>query len=173
MPPRQGGMELLGARGSLRAFIRAACDSGVSGLIVPDLPLEEHRLLRDLAHGTELEAVLLAAPTSPPQRLRAIARASQGFIYYVSVTGTTGMRRALPADLAHGLRQLRLLTTKPICVGFGISTPSQAAAVARLADGVIVGSALVQAISATTRSSAILRTATVFLRRFRRALDRV
>jgi len=108
-----------GSRGSLRMFVRAACESGVSGVIVPDLPVEELPPLRDAVGRDAFDTVLLAAPTSPPARLRAIARASQGFIYYVSVTGTTGARHTLPPGLSHGVRQLRLLTTKPICVGFG------------------------------------------------------
>ena len=150
--------------------IRAATDSGVDGLIVPDLPVEELESLRQLAARTTLETILLAAPTSPPARLRAIARASQGFIYYVSVIGTTGMRQALPPGLAQGLRQLRLLTTKPICVGFGISTPEQVAAVSRMADGVIVGSALVNTIAKATGPRAAVRHAGIFVRRLRKGL---
>ena len=114
--------------------------------------------------------MFLAAPTSPPPRLRAIARASEGFIYYVSVIGTTGARRALPSDLVHGVRQLKLLTTKPVCVGFGISTLSQAKTVARAADGVIVGSALVQAMASTRSPSAAVARAASFVRRLRAAL---
>jgi tryptophan synthase alpha chain len=158
-----------GAGQAVRAFTRAARASGLSGMVVPDLPVEESRVLRQSASADGLCAVLLAAPTSPPERLRMIARASQGFIYYVSVTGTTGVRRELPASLTSGVRQLKLLTTKPVCVGFGISTPAQAAAVARVADGVIVGSALVEAIQAGGRSGAVRRAAS-FLARLRRAV---
>ncbi len=158
-------------RGSLQAFVRAAQESGVAGVIVPDLPVEESAPLQQAVEGTGFDTVLLAAPTSPPERLRLIARASQGFIYYVSVTGTTGVRRALPLGLAHGVRQLRLLTTKPICVGFGISTPAQAAAVARIADGVIVGSALVRTIGRARGRAAALIDAGTFLRRFRSAVS--
>ena len=101
--------------------------------------------------------------------MRKIARASQGFIYYVSVTGTTGARQHLPPSLVHGVRQLRLLTTKPVCVGFGISTPAQAAQVARVADGVIVGSALIRAIGDARGASAVRR-ASAFVARMRRAI---
>ena len=159
-----------GVADSLGAFVRAARQSGVTGLIVPDLSVEELALLRDTAGFSQLDTILLAAPTSPPPRLRAIARASHGFIYYVSVTGTTGVRRALPDGLTHGLRQLRLLTTKPICVGFGISTPAQAAAVARVADGVIIGSALVGEIALSRGRAAVLRRAAAFVRRVRKAM---
>ena len=159
-----------GIRGSLRMFVRAARQSGVSGVIVPDLPVEELPPLQDAVGREAFDAILLAAPTSPPARLRMIARASQGFIYYVSVTGTTGARHTLSPGLTHGVRQLRLLTTKPICVGFGISTPAQAAAVARLADGVIVGSALARTLAQTSGRLAILRRAAAYVRRLRKAM---
>jgi tryptophan synthase alpha chain len=159
-----------GASQSLGAFVRAARASGIDGLIVPDLSVEELAPLRAAVGRAAFDTVLLAAPTSPPQRLRAIARASRGFIYYVSVTGTTGARRRLPPELAHGLRQLRLLTTKPVCVGFGISTPAQAAAVARVADGVIIGSALVREIAQARGATATLHRAAAFVRRMRKAM---
>ena len=158
-----------GAQGNPTAFLRAAKASGVSGIIVPDLPIEEGEPLQRAAHHVGLSTIFLAAPTSPGHRLRAIARASEGFIYYVSLTGTTGMRRTLPAGLVHGVRQLRLLTTKPVCIGFGISTPSQAATVARLADGVIVGSALVAAMRGA-RGRAAIRRAVAFVARWRKAV---
>ena len=115
--------------------------------------------------------ILLAAPTSPPERLRAIARASEGFIYYVSVIGTTGLRQHLPDGLAQGVQRLKRLTTKPVCVGFGISTPAHAVQVAALADGVIIGSALVHALSNGHGRAQRLRHAGWFIRRFRRALS--
>ena len=159
-----------GTPGSLRAFVRAAHRCGVSGVIVPDLPVEEGSALREVARRERFAAVFLAAPTSPPERLRMIARASEGFIYYVSVTGTTGVRRALPPRLVHGVRELKLLTTKPVCVGFGISTPAQAATVARLADGVIVGSALIQAVDRATGRAGALRSAAGLVTRLRSAV---
>lgn len=158
-----------GASATPRPFARAAHESGVSGVIVPDLPVEEGGALRRAAAREGLATVFLAAPTSPPARLRAVARASEGFIYYVSVTGTTGARRELPPALVHGVRQLKVLTTKPVCVGFGISTPAQAAAVARVADGVIVGSALIKAIGGA-RGKAAAGRAERFLRSLRRAV---
>ena len=158
------------AAGSARPFLRAARASGVSGVIVPDVPVEEGDPLRAAAARAGIATIFLAAPTSPAHRLRMIARASQGFIYYVSVTGTTGARRSLPPSLVHGVRQLRLLTTKPVCVGFGISTPAQAAQVARVADGVIIGSALIRAIG-HARGTTALRRATTFMTRMRRAIS--
>ena len=119
-------------------------ECGVDGVIVADLPPEESGPLRAEAHVAGLDLIHLVAPTSTPDRMRKIARASSGFVYMVSLTGVTGARAQLPAELAQHLRTLRGITTKPICVGFGIATPAQAAAVGRAADGVIVGSAIVQ-----------------------------
>src|SRR5687767_3736115 len=90
--------------------------------------------------------IQLVAPTSTPARVKTIARVSRGFIYVVSVLGVTGERRGLPPDLEAQVRTVRLVTTKPVCVGFGVSTPEQAAAVGRIADGVAVGSAIVRTI---------------------------
>lgn len=151
-------------------FLRAAHASGFSGIIVPDLPVEEGAALRQMARRERFAAIFLAAPTSPADRLRAIARASEGFIYYVSVTGTTGMRRALPAQLTQGVRQLKLITTKPVCVGFGVSTPAQAATVSRAADGVIVGSALVQRLARARGRAAVRGAAGAFVKQLRRAV---
>jgi len=130
----------------LKAFARTAADAGVDGAIVADLPPEEAGPLAAEAEPAGLDLIHLVAPTSTPPRMRLIARRSRGFIYVVSVTGVTGERREIPADLAAQIRILRLLTTKPVCVGFGISTPAQAAAIGRLADGAIVGSAIVRMI---------------------------
>lgn len=151
-------------------FVRAARASGVCGLVIPDLPMEEAVLLRADAAREDLATIFLVAPTSGPDRMRAIARASEGFIYYVSVTGTTGARQQLPRSLVQGVRQLRLVTTKPICVGFGISTPAQAASVARIADGVIVGSALIQAMNRSRGAAGQVREAAGFLKRLRRSV---
>ena len=152
-------------------FLRDARAAGCCGVIVPDLPVEEGQPFRQAAVRAGLAPIFLAAPTSPPDRLRRIARCSEGFIYYVSVTGTTGARRRLPSDWLHGVRQLKLVTTKPVCVGFGISTPAQAASVARVADGVIVGSALIRTMEPHVRHKrAVLKAAASFLRRLRRAV---
>jgi tryptophan synthase alpha chain len=154
-------------------FVHAAHASGVAGVIVPDLPLEESALLRRVTRRAGPATILLAAPTSPLERLRAIARASEGFIYYVSVIGTTGARKHLPDGLIEGVRRLKRLTTTPVCVGFGISTPAQAAHVAAIegADGVIVGSALVQTLSDGTSRAAGARRAEQLIARFRRAIS--
>ena len=154
-------------------FVRAATQAGVAGVIVPDLPPEEAEPLCRIAARHGVATVFLASPTSPPSRLRQIARRSEGFIYYVSVTGTTGVRKGLPTEWLQGVRQLRLMTTKPICVGFGISTPGQAQAIGRLTDGVIIGSALLQRLEPFLgRPSQRRHQAQRFLLGFRRALSR-
>ena len=152
------------------AFMKAAKEHGLSGVIVPDLPVEEGGPLMHAAAASRMAAVFLAAPTSPADRLRKIARASSGFIYYVSVAGTTGVRRELPPNLVQGVRQLKAVTTKPVCVGFGIATAQQASQVAAVADGVIVGSALVQVINNAKGAQAAVRNAGRFVRRLRQAV---
>jgi len=130
----------------LKSFARTAVDAGADGVIVPDLPYEEADPLRAEAEPAGLDMIQLVAPTSPPARLKTIARVSRGFIYVVSLQGVTGERRALPPGLEAQVRTVRLVTTKPVCVGFGVSTPEHAAAVGRVADGVVVGSAIVRTI---------------------------
>ncbi|HMB35396.1 MAG TPA: tryptophan synthase subunit alpha, partial [Methylomirabilota bacterium] len=103
-----------------------------------------------------LDLIHLVAPTSTPDRMRTIARVSRGFLYMVSLTGVTGARAELSVELSQHLRTLRGITTKPICVGFGISTPAQAEAVGSVADGVIVGSAIVQLIERYATSSELV-----------------
>lgn len=130
----------------LKAFARTAVDAGVDGAIIVDLPPEEATELAAEAELAGLDLIHLVAPTSTPPRLRLIARKSRGFIYVVSRTGVTGERAEVPADLADQIRALRMVTTKPICVGFGIATPEQVATVGSLSDGVVVGSAIVRMI---------------------------
>jgi len=126
------------------AFCRACREVGVDGLIVPDLPPEEASDIEAHCRENGLALVYLAAPNTPDTRLRLICERSQGYVYLVSVTGTTGERDSLPSDLAAFIARVRAITNMPIAVGFGISTPEHAAAVAGLADGVIVGSAVVE-----------------------------
>ena len=124
-------------------FCAAAREVGVDGVIIPDLPPEEASTLLEVAPAYDLATIFLAAPTSPPERMRFIASVSTGFIYCVSVTGVTGARASLSEELQPMITELKKQTPKPVCVGFGISTSEQAKAVARLADGVIVASAII------------------------------
>src|SRR5215471_3959652 len=140
----------------LKAFCLTAVECGVDGVIVADLPPEESEPLRALAEPVGLDLIHLVAPTSTPDRMRTIARVSRGFLYMVSLTGVTGARAELSVELSQHLRTLRGITTKPICVGFGISTPAQAEAVGGVADGVIVGSAIVQLIERYATSSELV-----------------
>jgi tryptophan synthase alpha chain len=119
--------------------------AGIDGLIVPDLPPEEAEELEAAARRAGLATIYLLAPTSTDQRIAYVAQHSSGFIYLVSVTGITGARSDLPPDLAAFVARVRRHTDLPLAVGFGIGSGAQAAAVARIADGVIVGSALVKA----------------------------
>lgn len=147
----------------LKAFARTAAEAGVDGVIVADLPLEEAGPLAAEAAAAGLDLVHLVAPTSTPERVRRIAQQSRGFIYVVSLTGVTGERSALPGDLAAQIRTLRLVTTKPVCVGFGIGDPDQVAAVGRLADGVIVGSAIVRLIEERAGSPTLVEDVGAFV----------
>jgi tryptophan synthase alpha chain len=129
------------------AFVARSAEVGVDGFIVPDLPLEEADTLGEAAAANGLSLELLAAPTTPPDRLRTIGSRTRGFLYFVSITGVTGARTALPADLPARLDAVRAASKAPVAVGFGISAPEQARALAEHADGVVVGSALVAEIS--------------------------
>ncbi|MTJ47164.1 tryptophan synthase subunit alpha [Dolichospermum sp. UHCC 0259] len=132
-------------------FLGQIQDAGVAGLVVPDLPLEESAGLIKPAAEMEIDLTLLVAPTSSPERIEAIARASQGFIYLVSVTGVTGMRTQMQTRVGDLLQQIRNVTDKPIGVGFGISEPEQARQVkAWGADAAIVGSAMVKRLAEGT-----------------------
>ena len=129
----------------IQCFVDDAVAAGIDGLIVPDLPPEEADELESACRAAGLATIYLLAPTSTEGRIRLVAQHATGFIYLVSVTGITGARTELPPDLAEFVARVRRATRLPLAVGFGIATGAQAAAVARIADGVIVGSALVKA----------------------------
>jgi tryptophan synthase alpha chain len=127
-----------------RAFCRACREAQVDGLIVPDLPPEEGETLEQECRNAGIALIYLLAPTSTPERIRFVTEHSSGFVYLVSVTGTTGARERVPADLGSFVARVRDVTDKPLAVGFGISSPDQAKQVASQADGVVVGSALLR-----------------------------
>ena len=126
-------------------FVADAAAAGIDGLIVPDLPPEEAGELEAVCRDAGLATIYLLAPTSTEERIRLVARHSTGFIYLVSIAGITGARNELPPDLADFVQRVRRHSDLPLAVGFGIGSGTQAAAVAQMADGVIVGSALVKA----------------------------
>jgi len=135
-------------RYGIERFAEHAADSGVDGVLVVDLPPEEARgEYLDTLRAQGLDAIFLLAPTSTRERVAAVAAVASGFVYYVSRTGVTGERGELPRELAREVKALRKRLKLPVAVGFGISTPEQAAAVARVADGVVVGSALVRLVA--------------------------
>lgn len=140
----------------LKAFCDACARAGVDGLIIPDLPPEEGGELEALCRERGLCLVYLLAPTASEERIRLVSRRSAGFIYLVSLTGVTGARRQLSAGLDDFVARVRKATHKPLCVGFGISTAEQARQAAGMADGVIVGSRIIQLIE-KDRSLAALR----------------
>jgi len=150
---------------------KEAAAAGADGLIVSDVPFEETARLSAACAEHGVHRVLLVAPTSTPDRLVRIAASSRGFVYCVSVTGVTGARNELPADLEQLVARIRRVTPTPVCVGFGVSTPAQAARVARLADGVIVGSALVSRIDAAVDREAAIRAARDFVAELRSSVN--
>jgi tryptophan synthase alpha chain len=153
----------------LKKFCSAAVAAGADGLIVPDLPAEESSELEAALGGT-MPRIRMIAPTTSADRARRICAAAEGFLYLVSVTGVTGARASVPAGLPEFIARVRTSAPAgmPLCVGFGIATPEQAAEVGKLADGVIIGSACVRAIG---ESADPKRAAAEFAGAFRKALD--
>jgi tryptophan synthase alpha chain len=127
-------------------FCSQAVSAGVDGLIIPDMPIEEAGPLQKPAAKAGLDLIFLLAPTSTADRLATVARHSHGFVYYVSLTGITGAKLQNMADVETNVAKIRRVSPVPVAVGFGIATPEHAQRVASLADGVIVGSAIVRRI---------------------------
>lgn len=143
---------LMGAYNPIAAFgvarfCAAAADAGVSGLIVPDLPLEEQDDLREATTAHDLHLIQLVAPTSTAERLSRVCDSASGFVYCISVAGVTGARKGVAALARPLVERVRALTDVPVAVGFGIAGPEEARAVAAFADGVIVGAALIDTVA--------------------------
>lgn len=149
-----------------KRFTDAIADAGFDGLIVPDLPPDEDVELARLLKARGLCVTYLASPTTSDERLRMIAARSEGFIYYVSLKGVTGVRQSLSTDLKKQIRRIRACTDKAVLIGFGISDAKQAREAAAAADGVIVGSAIIQNI---TREHARVEKVSTFIRSLVRA----
>ena len=130
----------------VEGFCQRAMEVGADGIIIVDLPPEEAEPLLEAVSDCDLATIFLVAPTSTSNRIVRIAELSKGFIYCVSVTGVTGVRNVISDEVGSMVTEIRKHTGKPICVGFGVSTPDQAKRVAQIADGVIVGSAIVKVI---------------------------
>ena len=151
----------------LDAFCRSCKDAGIGGLIVPDLPPEEGAGLEAATAAHGLDLIYLLAPTSTGDRVTAVAGRSRGFIYLVSLTGVTGARADLPAGLEEFVARVRKQAKQPLCVGFGVATPEHARRVAAIADGVIVGSRLIQLVEEDESLGALK----AFVASLRAALD--
>jgi tryptophan synthase alpha chain len=153
-----------------RHFPEAAREAGVDGVITVDCPPEEEPAYFDALDACGVDAVLLVAPTTTDERLAMLAKRTRGFLYYVSLTGVTSARTTLPPHLEENLARIRKVASVPVCVGFGISTPEQAAAIAKHADGVVVGSALVDRIGQAKSREAAVTEATTFVASLKAAL---
>jgi len=129
-----------------KEFVDKACECGVDGVIIPDLPPEEAKDFLRYAAKRGLAVICFLAPTSSLKRIKYIAKLSKGFIYYVSLTGVTGARKKLSGNLRKNLSLIKKYTRKPLCVGFGISTPGQVKQAGKVSDGVIIGSAIMNKI---------------------------
>jgi tryptophan synthase alpha chain len=146
-------------RHGLEKYVDEVCQRGIAGTIVPDLPVEESAELAKICSRCGLSLIQLVTPTTPRERAVRIAETSSGFLYYVSVAGITGERTQLPAELLDNVGWLRAQTDLPICIGFGISRPEHVTLLAPVADGLIVGSAIVRRMeaAATRKREEVLR----------------
>jgi tryptophan synthase alpha chain len=152
-------------------FAADAAASGVDGILVVDLPPEEAGELRKYTDKAGLAFITLIAPTTDPKRAQRILRGATGFVYYISVTGVTGTSAARPEDVRRDVERIHGMTPLPVAVGFGISTPEQAAAIAPLADGIVIGSALVRLIGERGASADLIPAASAYAGGIRRAID--
>lgn len=157
----------------VKNFCVAAAHAGVDGILCVDLPPEESTELKRWTDAEGLDLIFLLSPTSGPGRMQLVARKGRGFIYYVSVTGVTGARKALDNQLSAQVARVRRATSLPVGVGFGISTPKQAASIAGFADAAVVGSALVGRIEKASGSAEKARRAGVFVSELKRAMRHI
>jgi len=155
----------------LKAYVERAKAAGYAGAIVPDLLVEEADELAEICRKSDFSLIQLVTPTTPRERQVRIAASSSGFLYYVSVTGITGERTELPSDLVDNVAWLRDQTELPICIGFGISGPETAARLAPVADGLIVGSAVVRRVAEAAERTKAATEVGSFVRELRQAID--
>jgi tryptophan synthase alpha chain len=157
-------------RFGLHRFAKQAAHAGADGVLCVDLPPEESGELKDCTDRCDLDVIFLLSPTSGADRRRLIARQGRGFIYYVSVTGVTGARQSFASDLRRQVAEIGKVTALPVGVGFGISTPKQAAWIAQFADAAVVGSALVQRIEQAKSKADKVKQAGNFVGQLKRAM---
>jgi tryptophan synthase alpha chain len=151
-------------------FCKAASTAGVDGLIVPDMPPDEAGPLKKPADAAGLPLIFLLAPTSTTDRRKLVAKESHGFVYYVSLTGITGSKLSNVGDIQENVKKLRKVSGSPIAVGFGVATPEDAAQVSKMADGVIVGSAIVKCIASHQQDPAMISHVAEFVRSLKAAM---
>jgi len=150
-------------RYGVTAFAADAAAAGVDGVLLVDLPPEEAQELHPHLRRNGIDLITLLAPTTPSARMRTLAAAAEGYLYYVSMTGVTGSQKVDPDAIADAVREIRASSAVPVAVGFGITTPADARAVAAFADAVVVGSALVKIIAASGRSPELLNEVRAFM----------
>ncbi len=155
----------------LKRFSEDAKRAGVDGVLVVDLPPEEAAEMKSHTDRAGLDIIFLLAPTSNDKRIKLIVKNASGFIYYVSITGVTGVRTTLDRDIRRQVEKIKKITPLPIGVGFGISTPRQAQMVAKWADAVVVGSAVITTIRQSKTSSAIVTNVGQFISSLKKAID--
>lgn len=151
-------------------FAKAAAAAGVDGLLLVDLPPEEVGEISAVMQEAGIALITLLAPTTPPERMRRLAAAAEGYLYYVSMTGVTGTQKVSPADIKVAVENLQAMTEVPVGVGFGITTPEDAKAVGEFADGVVVGSALVKIIAENAGSDELLPRVGKFIAQLKQGL---
>ena len=151
-------------------FCKSAKAVGVDGLIVPDMPPDEAGPLKGPADTVGLPLIFLLAPTSTPSRRKLVAEESHGFVYYVSLTGITGSKLSNVGDIQDNIKKLKKVSGSPVAVGFGVATPEDAARVSKIADGVIVGSAIVKRIASHQQDPAMIGDVAEFVRSLKAAM---
>jgi tryptophan synthase alpha chain len=156
----------------LESFCRQSARAGADGVLCVDLPPEESEELKRWTDAEEMDLIFLLSPTSGADRVKLVAQKGRGFIYYVSVTGVTGARQSFNDRLRSQVAEVRRVTSIPVGVGFGISTPQQAAWIVEFADAVVIGSALIQTIECANGSSAKAQVAGEFVSKIKRAMKK-
>ncbi|HKK53523.1 MAG TPA: tryptophan synthase subunit alpha [Myxococcota bacterium] len=152
------------------AFAKAAAEVGVDGVIVPDLTPEDGKPYLDPCRAAGIDPILLAAPTTSPERLERLVRETRGFLYYVSLQGVTGARGELAGGIEENVRRAQALGDVPVCVGFGVGSAAQAREIGRYADGVVVGSAIVDRIEAAGSARSAVEDVAGFIEELKSAL---
>jgi len=148
-------------------FAKAAVSFGVDGVIIPDLPPDEGFKFIKICNKHGLDVISFIAPTTSKTRMKYISKTARGFIYYVSLTGVTGARSGLPKDLAANVKTIKKISRKPVCVGFGVSSRDQVSQINKIADGAIVGSAIVKCIKENIGKPDLVKRAVDFTRKLK------